>query len=295
MAQFLSIPAPPGLTEPPVWTGSGFLLGGKLQPVVSYEVGASGWSEELTAVHEDIGDEDHYMNVASREHAISRLERWVRVPQPLILDIGCSSGYTIRAIRKRLPAATVAGADYVREPLERLSATMPDVPLLQFDLADCPLPDKSIDAAVLLNVLEHIEDDGAAMRHVHRILRPGGIAVIELPAGPHLFDIYDQQLMHHRRYRMDELVERLRSHGFRVLERSHLGFLLYPGFWAVKKRNQRYLRADPESQRKIVVGHMRHARSSALMQLLMRIEASLRDRMYLPFGIRCLVVCERTA
>jgi SAM-dependent methyltransferase len=295
MAQFLSIPAPPGLTEAPVWTGSGFLLGGKLQSVVSYEVGASGWSDELTAFHENIGDEDHYMNVASREHAVSRLERWVRVPQPLILDIGCSSGYTIRAIRKRLPAANVAGADYVRDSLERLATSMPDVPLLQFDLADCPLPDKSIDAAVLLNVLEHIEDDGAAMRHVHRILRPGGIAVIELPAGPHLFDIYDQQLMHHRRYRMHDLVRQLRSHGFRILERSHLGFLLYPAFWAVKKRNRRYLRADPESQRKIVLGHMRQARSSALMQWVMRIEARLRDRMYLPFGIRCLVVCERTA
>jgi SAM-dependent methyltransferase len=295
MAHFLSIPAPPGVNEAPVWTGRGFLLGGKLQPIVSYEVGRSGWSDDLTALHEDVGDEDHYINFASREHAVSRLQKWLRVPEPVILDIGCSSGYTIRAIRRRMPNATVAGADYVRDSLEKLASAMPDVPLFQFDLTDCPLPDRSVDAAVLLNVFEHIEDDGAAMRHVCRILRPGGIAVIEVPAGPRLFDIYDRQLMHHRRYRMRDLLAQLRSQGFRILERSHLGFFLYPGFWFVKKRNRRYLQAPAEVQRAIVFSHMCQGRSSAFLHALMRLEARLRDSIYFPLGIRCLVVCERTA
>ena len=50
-------------------------------------------------------------------------------------------------------------------------------------------------------MLEHVEDDQAAIRQVYRILQPGGVAVIEVPAGPDLYDIYDRQLMHHRRYR----------------------------------------------------------------------------------------------
>jgi ubiquinone/menaquinone biosynthesis C-methylase UbiE len=38
--------------------------------------------------------------------------------------------------------------------------------------------------------LEHIEDDREAIKQVYRILKPGGVAVIEVPAGPQLFDIF---------------------------------------------------------------------------------------------------------
>jgi SAM-dependent methyltransferase len=293
MSNFLSFPPPPDASSPPVWTGTNFLVDDTQQRILCFEVGASGWSDELTEFHEDIGDEDHYMNVASRENAISRLARWLSAREPVILDIGCSSGYMVKAIRRRFPHATVVGADYAKGSLEKLGAAVPDLPLLQFDLAHCPLPDRSVDGAVLLNVLEHIEDDDAAMRHVFRILRPGGVAVIELPAGPDLFDIYDRQLMHHRRYRMRELEARLRGHGFNVVDRTHLGFFLYPGFWAVKKRNRRYLKASLEEQRAIVLGHMRQSRDSRLMHMIFRLEGHLRNWIYLPLGIRCVVTCQR--
>ena len=269
------------------------MVGDHSQRVLCYDLGSSGWSDELTEFHEDIGDEDHYMNVASREYALSRMERWLSHPEPVLLDIGCSSGYMIKALRRRLSHAMVAGADYVRGPLEKLAVAMPDVPLMQFDLTRCPLPDRSVDGIVLLNVLEHIEDDDAAMRHVYRILRPGGVAVIEVPAGPALFDIYDRQFMHHRRYRMRDVLRRLRAHGFTVVDRSHLGFLVYPGFWAIKKRNRRYLKSSQERQRAIVLGHMRLAQHSRLMPWIMQFESLLRDWLYLPFGIRCVVTCKK--
>jgi SAM-dependent methyltransferase len=293
MSSFLPYPTPPDTSEPPVWTGNGFQVGDRKQRILCYDVGSSGWSDELTELHEDIGDEDHYMNFASREHALSRMERWLSNPEPVVLDIGCSSGYMIKALRGRLSHATVVGADFVRGPLEKLAAAVPDLPLLQFDLTRCPLPDRSVDGIVLLNVLEHIEDDDAAIRHVYRILRAGGVAVIEVPAGPKLFDIYDRHFMHHRRYRMGDLLRRLRAHGFTIVDRSHLGFLLYPGFWAVKIRNRGYLKYSPEEQRTIVRDHMCMARGSRLMRFIMRIEGQLRDWIYLPFGIRCVVTCTK--
>jgi SAM-dependent methyltransferase len=145
-----------------------------------------------------VDDEDHYMSVASREQAVGSLERWIEVPEPVILDVGCSSGYTLGLLRHRVPRATLLGADCVRRPLEKLGAAIPNLPLLQFDIADCPLEDDSVDGVVLLNILEHIEDDVRAVRHIYRILRPGGVAVIEVPAGPHLYDIYDRKLLHFR-------------------------------------------------------------------------------------------------
>lgn len=276
-----------------MWTGRAFSIGNATERILSYEIGASGWTDELTELHEDADDERHYINVASRTHAIASLERWITTAKPVIIDIGCSSGYTLQLLRERMPQATVLGADYVRGPLEKLGSSFPDLPLLHFDLVNCPLAADSFDGIILLNVLEHIEDDAAALRQVARILKPGGIAAIEVPAGPGLYDVYDKQLMHFRRYRMSELVQTVNAAGLQVVQRSHLGCFLYPGFWLVKKRNRRYLNSDPDIQKSIVAGNMKQARNSQIMNSIMRMESRLRRYVYLPFGIRCLVACRK--
>lgn len=295
----IELPPLPGTNDPPVWVGEGFRVGGKLCSVLEYVDGETeGWSDELTSFHEETAGENHYIDRASREHAVSRLEKWLpskRGGSPVILDIGCSSGFLLKTLKSRLPEAVVVGSDFVRNPLMKLAAEWPGLPLLRFDLVRCPLPDAVLDAAVLLNVLEHIEDDFAAVRQVFRILKPGGIAVVEVPANPDLYDVYDKLLLHWRRYRMKDLLARFEGAGFEVLEKSHLGFLLYPGFWLVKKRNRRYLAADVERQRQIVAANIRQGSSSQFLARLMRWEASLRGRVYLPTGIRCLLVCRRPA
>src|SRR6202011_4777481 len=113
---------------------------------------------------------------ASRRHTLGQLRRWLAAESPVIIDIGCSSGLMLDLLRREFPHASILGADYVRGPLEALARERAGVPLLQFDLTSCPLPDMSFDGIVLLNVLEHIEDDEAALAHVARILKPGGIA-----------------------------------------------------------------------------------------------------------------------
>lgn len=261
--------------------------------VLCYEVGESGWTDELTQLHESVDDETHYMNLASRNHALDDLHRYLSGPEPVIIDIGCSTGFMVKDLRRHFPNATVIGADYVRGPLEGLGSRIPDLPLLQFDLQRCPLPDDSFDAAVLLNVLEHVADDNAAIREVYRFLKPGGLAVIEVPAGPKLYDIYDRQLMHHRRYRMKDLIRQFLAAGFKVLASSHLGAFLYPGFWITKKRNRRYLKASPDVQRSIVGANMRMAGHSPLMHTVMNLELRLGRLLDYPIGIRCVLTCRK--
>jgi SAM-dependent methyltransferase len=289
----IAFPAPAGQSQAPVWTGRAFRLGDCETAILAYETGRSGWTDELTAFHEATAADDHYMDRASRQHTLAELRRWLGTNAPVIMDIGCSSGSMLKLLLREFRPGNILGADYVRRPLEVLAGTLPGVPLLQFDLTACPLPDSSLDGIVLLNVLEHIENDDAALAQVARILKPGGIAIIEVPAAPNLYDIYDKQLLHYRRYRIGELVEKVSGQGLRVLARSHLGFFLYPAFWAVKKRGRRFLTADDEVQRAIVARQITNGRANPLLYRVMDLEAKLRNWIYYPFGIRCLLTCKR--
>lgn len=289
----LRFPSPRGGPDTAFWTGKGFAVGDSFERILCYPAAAPGWTEELTELHEGVDDEDHYMSVASREQAVGSLERWIAVPEPVILDVGCSSGYTLGLLRHRMPRATLLGADCVRRPLEKLSAAIPDLPLLQFDIVDCPLENDSVDGVVLLNILEHIEDDARAVRQIHRILKPGGVAVIEVPAGPQLYDIYDQNLLHFRRYRLRGLTGLMRSAGFQVLKASHLGFLFFPAFWVAKRRNRQLAHMEVEAQRAVIDQHMRLLGHSSALHSLMAVERALGRFVSYPLGIRCIVACRK--
>lgn len=285
-------PTPPHADGAPEWTGSGFRVGAARVPMLSFVDTTSGWSDDLTELHEaEAGAGVHPMDVASRRRALRALER--RLPAagaPVILEVGCSSGFLLNDLRAAFPRALVIGADYVRRPLERLAERTPGVPLLHFDLTVCPLPDASVDAVVALNVLEHIPDDGAAIRQIHRVLRPGGVAVIEVPAGPRLFDVYDKLLMHHRRYTLGALERAFRAAGFVVDEASHLGFFVYPAFVAVKLANKRHLRAPEEKQREVVSKSIRGTGASPAMRLAMGLEEAVAERgVRYPVGVRCVL------
>jgi len=281
-------PTPPGCPGEPVWTGGGFRVGTEVVPFLSYTVGTSGWTDDLTTFHEDNAGSDHFIDRASRGHALSQVRRHAAGPAPVVLEVGCSSGFCLEALRGELPHARLIGADYVRGPLELLARRVPDIPLLQFDLVHCPLADDSVDVVVLLNVLEHIEDHEAAVRQVRRVLKPGGAAVIEVPAGPHLYDVYDKVLMHYRRYELSGLCRLLEGAGLSVVHASHLGAFLYPGFWYVKKKNKRYLSAPEDVQKQVVAGAIRKTGRSRLCEGVMWLEACLRRWTAFPFGIRCL-------
>jgi SAM-dependent methyltransferase len=192
--------------------------------------------------------------------------------------------------RERVPATCWIGSDYVRGPLDDLSHRLMNVPLLQFDLRDCPLPDNSVDSVLMLNVLEHIDDDARAMQHVRRVLRPGGVAVIEVPAGPELYDVYDELLMHYRRYTARGLRSLIQGCGLEVVRFTHLGALLYPAFYVVKRRNRRFLSREAALKREVVAKEIRRTRASTVLSVLLGTELALGRHMTWPFGIRCAAV-----
>jgi SAM-dependent methyltransferase len=287
-------PTPPGAGTSPRWTGAGFRVDGHDDGVLSYLRERSGWSDDLTALHEAEAGADHPIDLASRARTVSELRRHLRGGTPTIVEVGCSSGYMLHELRAAFPEALVIGADYVGAPLRHLATTQPDLPLLQIDLTRCPLPDQSVDGLVALNVLEHIEDDALAVRQIHRVLKPGGVAYIEVPAGPRLFDVHDKVLMHHRRYTFRGAIDLFTRAGFRVERPTHLGFLVWPAFVAVKLRNKRHLAAREEEQQAIVAASIRGTKASPLMRLAMEVETALARLTRFPVGVRIVLTAIKT-
>jgi SAM-dependent methyltransferase len=90
---------------------------------------------------------------------------------------------------------------------------------LKLDLTRMELPDESLDLVVTAHVLEHIPDTGAALRELHRVLRPGGRALIQIPlvqprtAPPQEPEFHEDDTPVFWRFGFD-LTGRLRDHGF---------------------------------------------------------------------------------
>ncbi len=280
--------------EAPVWDGGAFVRAGKLVRVLAYEVEESGWSDELTELHESATQSgSHFIDVASRDHAISELKRTLGTKPVLIMEVGCSAGHLLADMRRSLPNATLTGGDYTLGTLIKLGEKMPGIPLIRFNLADSPLPSETYHAMVLLNVLEHIENDIAATQHIARMLKPGGVAVIEVPAGPELFDDYDRQLQHFRRYTLQGICGVVEQAGLVIDRRNYLGALIYPAFYAAKKLSQARPKSPAEREEHVANAIGATSRFNAVGRAIMSLEDAIARVVTFPRGIRCVVTARK--
>ncbi len=134
-----------------------------------------------------------------------------------IIDVGCGWGTTLEALELRGYAAT--GADISRQALNQLDH--PGRSLVELDLTApwSPLDDfQPFDAALALDVIEHIDDDAAAVARLGRLVRPGGSVIVSVPALPDLFNEFDQIQGHRRRYLPETLQAAFQDSGL-ILDR----------------------------------------------------------------------------
>ena len=228
-----NLPPPTGYSVSPIWNGRNFVFANRCTPILEYSENFAGWSDDLTELHEEAAGDSHPIDLASRYDAVEQVKKFMPSANAVIMEIGCSSGFLIRDLAKSFPKAVIVGADVVKEPLYRLANKLPGIPLIRFDLLQCPLPSQIVDVLIMLNVLEHIEDDVDALQKAFNLLKPGGALIIEVPAGRSLYSDYDAELRHFRRYSASELKDQLTKVGFKVCRKSHLGFVLFPAFAVV--------------------------------------------------------------
>jgi ubiquinone/menaquinone biosynthesis C-methylase UbiE len=287
------IAPPPGVAALPRFD-RGWLVDGEPSPYLSYVAGdpSVNWSDDLEALHEE----------ASRTHFIDRWTRSAVIervgPLPVdavVADVGCSTGYLLEDLSAAYPEATLLGVDLIAAGLRKAHAGVPTARLLHADACALPLADGSVDAVVSANLLEHVPDDRQALREIARILRPGAMATLVVPAGPRTYDYYDRFLGHERRYARGELAAKCGQSGLEPVQDMHIASLLYPAFWLVKQRNRlRYRYLNGEELEAKVAADIGTTRDSRVGYLTWRLEDRLLSAgVRLPFGVRSLVVARK--
>jgi 2-polyprenyl-3-methyl-5-hydroxy-6-metoxy-1,4-benzoquinol methylase len=109
------------------------------------------------------------------------------------------------------------------------------------DVADA-VAGRKFDTAVLVNVLEHIDDDGQALRQLYDGLNPGGTVFLFVPAFEALYSDFDRAVGHYRRYHRDELAGKVADAGFEVLEARYVNLLGALAWWVIACRLRRFPR-----------------------------------------------------
>jgi len=100
-----------------------------------------------------------------------------------VLEVGCGEG---RGIDRILPrAASYSAIDKIAEVIDRLKAKYPAGKFFSGNIPPLgPFADNSFDIVITFQVIEHIQDDVAFLKEIHRVLKPGGFAMITTPNRP---------------------------------------------------------------------------------------------------------------
>jgi SAM-dependent methyltransferase len=167
-----------------------------------------------------------------------------------ILEVGCGIGtYTAEiGIGARHIVAMDLERAFVDEAARRLGKR-PNVELICGDATQADLPelhDREFDTVVLLDVLEHIEDDVALIARLSARLRPGGHLILKVPAMPSLYSPMDEAIGHWRRYRKRGLAAVFADAGLEPVRIWSFNAAAVPGWWwngRVRKR-----RSPPREQ-----------------------------------------------
>lgn len=188
------------------------------------------WTDEKVTRFWDYLGANHAGEFFSEKHAPDIAERLINAARPAsVIDIGCGTGPLVEELVRR--GVRASGLDSSPAVLEAARSRTPNASFYLGTVESIPLPDESFDAATLIEVIEHLDDQRltAAMTEARRILRIGGTLMITTPNAEDLTASSRQcpdcgaefhTYQHVRSWTSDALTRFLRSSGFATAVRG---------------------------------------------------------------------------
>jgi SAM-dependent methyltransferase len=239
-------------------------------------------------VYERMAEQDsrHWWFVARRRILEAVIERVIRPGTGArILELGCGTGHNLAMLAKFGDVQASELDDHARAlASERLGRTVEASALPDLSAFDAD----SFDLIALLDVLEHVEDDRAALSAIRSRLKPGGQLLVTVPGNPWMWSAHDVQHHHHRRYRKSELRDLALAAGYEIKVISPFNTLLFPLVAAARI-------AGRISGREMADDGLPPRPVNALLRSIFALEAPMVGRVPFPFGVSLLAVLRRPA
>ena len=206
-----------------------------------------------------------------------------------VLDVGCGAGGFMRALADRY---NVVGIDTSPLAVEYTRKRGIDH-VFEMRVEDFPKRDFDVRAAVLLDVIEHIEDDVSVLRATREIVRPGGVVVVTVPAYMWLWSAHDVLNHHKRRYTAASLRKSLAAAGLSPMKLTYFNTFLFP-LAAARRVIDADEKSDPQRGRTAGVSCAAYDIASPIVNgvlgAIFAAERHILPLADLPFGVSLLAV-----
>ena len=236
---------------------------------------------------------DHWWFVARRRVVRDLVLRRGPDRSTRVLELGCSAGLLMQ--RLLLDGyKTVRGIDISADAINRCRAAGLDAQVM--DAQKLTFPDESFDLLTASDVLEHLPDEAAALREWRRILKPGGVLIVFVPAFMFLWTEHDVVNNHCRRYTRATLVRPLAAAGFHIERSSYWNTALFPAV-AIVRVLKRCFGQQKVADAANVTGDMfalPAPLNRALLGLLQVENRFLKWGVNWPFGVSVMAVAKKT-
>lgn len=229
-------------------------------------------------------DAEHWWFVARRQILETLIRREIRPPRDArILEIGCGTGHNLAMLGQfgRVDATELNGA--ARKIASRRlgrpvrEAALPDLSMFEAE---------TFDLVALLDVLEHVADDDAALSAIRTLIKPGGKLLVTVPANPWMWTAHDAAHHHHRRYRKRALKAVALRAGFAIDLLSPFNSLLFPPIAAIRLMGKVTGRESTDDA-------LPSNGLNAALRTIFGLERALIGRVPMPFGVSLVAILRR--
>lgn len=207
------------------------------------------------------------------------------------LEIGCGTGNFIQQIVEN-KSLEITGSEIYIKGLIYAKKNLPNVDFIQFDVTQGGIGEK-FDLIVAFDVIEHIDDDIAAITNINKMLHRDGRLIITVPQHMFLWSRLDEIVKHKRRYSRRELVTKLQENGFGISYVTSFVFTLFPLMLISRlldKRRDQSQSNESELEKRVKFPKV----LNWLFDFFMRIdEALIRMGVSLPFGGTLVIIASK--
>ncbi len=232
-------------------------------------------------------EDEHWWFRGRRAIILDTLRRFRGSSRGTLLDVGLGTGRNARAFLAS--GFAVEGLEFSSEAIAFTRTTLPDLPIVQDSFPSPSVPQNKYEVITLLDVLEHIDDDVAALRAARAALVPGGTLLITVPAFQFLWTPHDELAHHKRRYRRSELRNKIKQAGLEPQFVSYFNFFLFLPIAIVRLLSLAFRRKSEESDFSRTPAFL-----NSFFAWMLGFERFLLRHTSLPFGVSIIAVAKRS-